>query len=578
MALRRKCGSNDSAWDSSTFPRSKDEHEYANLRMTPSRELWSDICWHPRHPACDEPEKREELGVIVFEMRLWRPFSLAGLVLVMFLTAGHTKSSSPNPEEALDLARQYIDSEQLERAVTTLKAIETTDRKITAHIDLLLGRIYLGIGKPAKALDFFEHAAYSTMDDAAAFLGMAEARLALGNLTQARAHARSALRSDPDLVRAALVLARADDRSGKVTEARRRLNKLAGERPESEDVAVTRAEFLFQRGNEREAIKGLNRFTRLFPGQPAALDTLGRYLWATGNQSAALQARTDSAKAYIQAGNDFRAEAIIAWIQAHDRSEHYIRQLRTSGAPGDYTPSPGHAPSPSLPPTQLTRPEPLPIPPGASYSQGTGFIVGDGRHIVTNRHVIEGTTHVVVRNGTGQVRHARIISIGKEDDLAVLELKTPFPPESAVPIEAMGDPRPGRAAIVMGFPLAGLLGEEMPSLTEGIVSKTAGFGDDPTMFQLTAKMNKGNSGGPVFDDRGNLIGVAVAKLNVKKIMEKSDFLPEDVNLAIKITRIFPMLGWGQPGSRQVPEGRRMALEDLYQAMLPKVVLIAAVKD
>ena len=76
----------------------------------------------------------------------------------------------------------------------------------------------------------------------------------------------------------------------------------------------------------------------------------------------------------------------------------------------------------------------------------------------------------------------------------------------------------------MGFPLTSALGDSAPSLTEGIVSKTTGWGDNIGTFSFTSKANKGNSGGPIFTDNGELIGVTVSKL------PKKDFLVNSASL------------------------------------------------
>jgi S1-C subfamily serine protease len=135
----------------------------------------------------------------------------------------------------------------------------------------------------------------------------------------------------------------------------------------------------------------------------------------------------------------------------------------------------------------------------------------------------------------------------------------------------MGDANVGRSAIVMGFPMAGILGWQQPSLTEGIVSKASGFKDHPNTFLITSKMNKGNSGGPIFDRKGRLIGVAVAKLDTTAIYEKKGNLPEDVNIGIKASRLLGFIN--KIGSGDQSGTAEMSLEELYQRMLAKVVLV-----
>ena len=207
-------------------------------------------------------------------------------------------------------------------------------------------------------------------------------------------------------------------------------------------------------------------------------------------------------------------------------------------------------------------------------STGSGFIINDGRYVITNRHVIDKTGKIAIRTGTGEVRTARVLEIAKDDDLAILELSKPFPSSYSIAINQMGDANTGRSAVVMGYPMAGIIGWQQPSLTEGIVSKASGFKDNPTTFLITSKMNKGNSGGPIFDRQGRLIGIAVAKLDTTKIYEKKGTLPEDVNIGIKASRLINFLRHTETESSQSP-APEISLEELYQVMLAKVVLVAA---
>ncbi|EME70870.1 trypsin-like serine protease, partial [Paramagnetospirillum caucaseum] len=238
----------------------------------------------------------------------------------------------------------------------------------------------------------------------------------------------------------------------------------------------------------------------------------------------------------------------------------------------------GPPPAPAAPRPRtfqaLANPDPLPFRPGTQILFGSGIVLEGGRQVITNRHVIEGVRDTAIRNGTGHVRRARIIKVSAEDDLALLELSEPFPEGEAMPISGISEASPGRSAIVMGFPLITVLGDEQPALAEGIVSKMGGIGGEPTSFQMTTKLNQGNSGGPVFDRTGRLIGIAVAKLDTAELRSRSGITAEDVNFAIKSSRVLRFLGRSGGGKAA---GGEMSLEDLYQSMLPRVVLIASTK-
>jgi uncharacterized protein len=92
--------------------------------------------------------------------------------------------------------------------------------------------------------------------------------------------------------------------------------------------------------------------------------------------------------------------------------------------------------------------------------------------------------------------------------------------------------KPGEAVIVAGYPLQGLLTSKA-SVTTGIISALAGPKEDKNLIQITAPVQPGNSGGPLVDARGTVIGVIVSKLNSLTIARATGLLPENINFAIK---------------------------------------------
>ena len=156
-----------------------------------------------------------------------------------------------------------------------MKQVEIEDDATVARVDVLVGRIFLAIGKPAKALDHFEHAGLSSLDaEADADLGMAEAHLALGDLAKAKKTALDALKSDPGLVAAHLVLARVDQRLGHAADALARLRKLQTNQPDSDDVAVVLARYLAIQNGPAAGVTEMQAFVDRNPSSAAALDTL----------------------------------------------------------------------------------------------------------------------------------------------------------------------------------------------------------------------------------------------------------------------------------------------------------------
>ena len=143
-------------------------------------------------------------------------------------------------------------------------------------------------------------------------------------------------------------------------------------------------------------------------------------------------------------------------------------------------------------------------------ASGTGFVVSEDGYIVTNCHVIDGGSKFTVSFEDGRTYDAKLIGSDAENDVALLKIEaTGLQP---VVIGDSDDIRVGEEICAIGNPL----GELTFSLTKGVVSalnRVVTTDDDESnfMFQIDAAVNSGNSGGPVFNGYGQVIGVVTAK-------------------------------------------------------------------
>ena len=167
-------------------------------------------------------------------------------------------------------------------------------------------------------------------------------------------------------------------------------------------------------------------------------------------------------------------------------------------------------------------------------SSGTGFAVGNGNSVLTNFHVVDGCKSVRIANlGAGQIK-----ILDRRNDIAVIQPDRPI--TGALRFRSADQLKPGEEIIVIGFPLKGLL-SSAPTVTTGIVSSLAGLRDDRTRFQISAPVQPGNSGGPVLDRTGNVVGMVVSKLNVLRIARMTGDIPQNVNFAIPVSIITSIL-------------------------------------
>lgn len=160
------------------------------------------------------------------------------------------------------------------------------------------------------------------------------------------------------------------------------------------------------------------------------------------------------------------------------------------------------------------------------YSTGTGFVVSSERHVLTNDHVVDECVEVRIAPAMA----ATVVARDQASDLALLRISAEEAGAVATFRQGRGI-RPGDDIVVVGYPLRSYLSSEM-HVTTGSVSALAGPGDDRRIFQMTAPVQPGNSGGPVLDSTGNVVGVVMAKLDALKVALVTGDIPQNVNFAV----------------------------------------------
>ncbi len=160
-------------------------------------------------------------------------------------------------------------------------------------------------------------------------------------------------------------------------------------------------------------------------------------------------------------------------------------------------------------------------------SSGSGFFVSDDGYLITNWHVVEDAARVKVKCKEG-IFPAEVINTDRVKDLALLKVKGQFHPLAFGTTEVSL----GESAFTIGFPNLQLQGLE-PKFTDGKISSLSGLRDDPNRYQISVPVQPGNSGGPLVDHNGKVIGVVVARLNDLGVLRSSGSLPQNVNYAIK---------------------------------------------
>lgn len=149
---------------------------------------------------------------------------------------------------------------------------------------------------------------------------------------------------------------------------------------------------------------------------------------------------------------------------------------------------------------------------------GTGFAISSNGIIVTNYHVIEGAKTIKIRgvnSDFNKTYKAKVLVSDKNNDLALIQIDDySFTSISTIPYTLKTKlANVGESIFALGYPLRAAMGDEI-KLTNGIISSKTGFQGDITSYQVSAPVQPGNSGGPLFDSNGNVIGIINAKLTI----------------------------------------------------------------
>lgn len=151
-------------------------------------------------------------------------------------------------------------------------------------------------------------------------------------------------------------------------------------------------------------------------------------------------------------------------------------------------------------------------------SSGTGFFVSSSGNIVTNNHVIEDCNYVTA-NFEGSEIKTETLAVDKKNDLAII--KANINPKHIYPV-SYDDAQLLDNIIIAGYPLGKKVSSAIKT-SKGSITALAGYGDNYSEFQTDAALNSGNSGGPIINDKGNVIGVAVAAFGKKEGIESFNF-------------------------------------------------------
>ncbi len=468
-------------------------------------------------------------------------------------------------DSKIDEIRAEINRNDLKSAINLLKKIKVGNDTQQDKVHILYGDIYLKINQTIKAEEFYEKAFFTTNKyvESLSLVGLAEVKLIQGKIDKSIRLSKQAISINPDLIRPKITLATALTRIGEGQQAIEILQELHNNQ-KTAAVSLAISDYYISFNDIDAAINILENYLKRNPNHIRVLDQIaGLYLFK-GEKEKAIEAKLKVYKFHELNKDKKKILSTKSWILSVDPTyfdepvviENIVEKIL------------GYIEK------EIENYDEKEVKPDyedfvfAPTGTGSGFIVGDGKFVITNYHIVQTAKKIAVRNGTGIVSEAKIANYSKEYDLAILKLENPYPKKFAIDSKNFAEPKIGADVISIGFPGIGITFDQ-PTITQGIISKI--FDDETGIMLTTAAINQGNSGGPIFNLEGKLVGVSFATLDKLGVLMTTGQIPSDMGFAIKsnmIKEIFPY------NNKNLTRSIKFDKSSLYEKMLPSIALIA----
>lgn len=187
---------------------------------------------------------------------------------------------------------------------------------------------------------------------------------------------------------------------------------------------------------------------------------------------------------------------------------------------------------------------------------GSGFFITTNGFFVSNYHVVRLAKDISVKIGE-QVYPARLAKFDSVNDIAILKVEGTF---QCLPVTDTRKTALGDRLLTIGFPNPDVQGLA-PKLTKGEVSALSGIQDDPRLFQISVPIQPGNSGGPLIDGNGNVIGITTSTLDALGMLLAGSDIPQNVNYAIKSDYLLALAGTIQELRLAMPSSKTASQDE-----------------
>ena len=174
---------------------------------------------------------------------------------------------------------------------------------------------------------------------------------------------------------------------------------------------------------------------------------------------------------------------------------------------------------------------------------GTGFLISPNGIVVTAYHVVDGATNIQVRLSDNVWKKARILKHGRSTDIAILKVDQNTP--NYLSLANMKSVKQGQKVFTLGFPVVEALGDNV-KYTEGVVSSLSGLQSEDSLMQITVPIQPGNSGGPLINEKGQVVGLITSSVGISSFLKITGTLPQNINWAVKSSYISALLDEASP--------------------------------
>ena len=211
------------------------------------------------------------------------------------------------------------------------------------------------------------------------------------------------------------------------------------------------------------------------------------------------------------------------------------------------------------------------------------------RHEVHGPRLVRDCGTITVGDNAKKQVIVTLVETDKRNDLALLKISSTKMASAdtkslirklgiqIVPLASEGllrseDVELGEDVLVSGYPYGDIFSSSI-KVTKGIVSASRGMGDDIGQFQIDAAVQPGNSGGPIYDENGNIVGVVVAQLNKLNVAKAIGSMPENVNFGIKASTVRQFLTSSGLPTKWSNRSKSMSTKNLAKIAKNQTVMV-----